>query len=70
MFKTIHRTNEIAQFTSYFQAEQKLAIALSERQVSQLVEDDEVHSGQMLSKRALPSVTGLGLEPIDEVATL
>src|SRR6266566_7155773 len=47
--------------------EQKLAAGLRERQVAELIEDDEVQPGQMLGDTTLPSVTGFGLEPIDEV---
>jgi len=47
--------------------EQKLATGLSERQVAEFVEDDEVHPGQMLGDTTLPSVTGLDLQAVDEV---
>ena len=47
--------------------EQKLAAGLSERQVAELVEDDEVHPGQMLGEPTLPSVAGLDLEAVDEI---
>ena len=47
--------------------EQELAAGLSKGQVSELVEDDEVHPGQMLGDTTLPSVTGLRLESIDKV---
>jgi hypothetical protein len=47
--------------------EQKLAAGRGKGQISELVHDDEVHLGQMLSKPALPSVAGLDLEPVDEV---
>jgi hypothetical protein len=47
--------------------EQQLAAGLSERQVAQLVEDDEVHPGQMLGDTTLPSVTGLDLQAINEI---
>src|ERR1700734_1925218 len=47
--------------------EQKLAAGLSERQVAEFVEDDEVHSGQMLGDTTLPPVTGLDLQAVDEV---
>jgi hypothetical protein len=36
-------------------------------QIAQLVEDDEVHAGQMLGEPAFPTSAGLGLEPVDEV---
>ena len=47
--------------------EQKLAAGLGEGQISEFVQDDEVHPGQMLGKPALTSVAGLGLEAVDEV---
>src|ERR1700704_5717574 len=47
--------------------EQQLAAGLSERQVAELVEDDEVHPGQMLGDTTLPPVAGLDLQAIDEV---
>ena len=40
---------------------------MSERQIAEFVEDDEVHAGQVIGKPALSSVTGLGLEPVDEI---
>ena len=49
------------------EVEQKLAAGLSERQIAEFVEDDEVHAGQMIGEPALPSVAGLGLEPVDEI---
>jgi hypothetical protein len=36
-------------------------------QIAQLVEDDKVHAGQMLGEPTLPTIAGLGLEPVDEV---
>src|SRR6202022_5124351 len=47
--------------------EQKLATGLSERQVAEFVEDDEVHPGQMLGDTTLPAVAGLDLQAVDEV---
>jgi len=49
------------------EVEQELAAGLSERQVAELVEDDEVHPGQMLGDTTLPSVAGLDLQAVDEV---
>ena len=46
---------------------EKLAAGLSERQITEFVEDDEVHPGQMLGDTTLPSVAGLDLEAVDEV---
>ena len=47
--------------------EQELAARLSERQISEFIEDDEVHAGQVISKAALAGVAGLDLEPVDEI---
>jgi hypothetical protein len=33
-------------------------------QIAQLVEDDEVHAGQMLGEPALPTIAGLGLREV------
>ena len=49
------------------EVEQQLATGLSERQIAELVEDDEVHPGQMLGDATLPSVAGLDLQAVDEV---
>jgi hypothetical protein len=42
-------------------------IDLSEGQIAELVEDDEVHPGQMLGDRTPPSAAGLDLQAVDEV---
>ena len=47
--------------------EQELSSGLSEGQVAKLVENDEVHSGELIGDPTLPSVAGLDLEPIDEI---
>src|SRR5436190_19834014 len=47
--------------------EQELTAGLSEWQIAELIGDDEVHAGQVIGDPALPSITGLGLEPIDEI---
>ena len=49
------------------EVEQELAAGLSEGQIAEFVEDDEVHAGQVIGEPALPSVAGLGLEPVDEI---
>jgi hypothetical protein len=49
------------------EVEQQLAAGLSERQVTEFVEDDEFHPGQMLGDTTLPSVAGLDLEAVDKV---
>ena len=40
---------------------------LSEGQIAEFVENDEVHSGEVVGEPALPSIAGLGLEPVDEI---
>ena len=47
--------------------EQELAAGLSERQIAEFVENEEVHSGELIGDPTLPSVTGLSLEPVDEI---
>ncbi len=47
--------------------EQELAAGLGERKVAKLVQDDEVHAGEMVSEATLASVARFGLEPIDEI---
>jgi hypothetical protein len=47
--------------------EQELAAGLGERQIAKLIEDDEVHAGQMIGKPSLPRVASFGLEPVDEI---
>ena len=49
------------------EVEQKLTAGLCKGQISELVQDDKVHPGQMLGKPPLPSVAGLDLEAVDEV---
>src|SRR5271163_2500632 len=39
----------------------------SERQIAEFVENEEVHSRELIGDPTLPSVTGLGLEPVDEI---
>jgi hypothetical protein len=39
----------------------------SEHARCELVEDDEVHAGEMIGEPTLASVAGLGLEPVDEI---
>jgi hypothetical protein len=47
--------------------EEELPSGLSERQIAEFVKDDEVHSSELIGEPPLPSVTGLGLKPIDEI---
>jgi hypothetical protein len=49
------------------EVEQELTAGLRERQVAQLVENDEVHASQMFGESALPTIAGLGLKPVDEI---
>jgi hypothetical protein len=49
------------------EVEEKLAIGLGEGQISEFVQEDEVHPGQMLGKAALTSIASLGLGAIDEI---
>jgi len=49
------------------EVEQELTTGLCEGKIAQFVENDEVHAGQMLGEPALSSVSGLGLEPVDEI---
>ena len=45
--------------------EQQLTASLSEGEVAELVEDDEVQSGKTISEATLPLGTSLGLELVD-----
>ena len=47
--------------------EQELTAGLGEGQIAKLIENDEVHAGQLVGNPALPRVAGLGLEPVDEI---
>src|SRR5215213_6040670 len=47
--------------------EQKLSAGLSERQIAEFIEHDEVHAAQMIGEPPLTSIAGLGLEPVDEI---
>ena len=49
------------------EVEQELAAGLGEGQIAEFIEDDEVHTGQMIGKTALASIADLGLEPVDEI---
>ena len=49
------------------EVEQELPAGLSEWQIAEFVEDDEVHARQMIGEPTLPSVAGLGLELVDEI---
>ena len=47
--------------------EQQLSTGLGERQVAQLVEDDEVEATEVVRHSALSAGAGLGLELVDQV---
>jgi hypothetical protein len=47
--------------------EQMLATGLGKGQISEFVQDDEVHPGQMLGDPPLSSVAGLDLQAVNEV---
>src|SRR5271165_932197 len=49
------------------EVKEKLAAGLRERQVAELVEDDEVHAGEIIGHAALASRACLGLELVDEI---
>ena len=49
------------------QVEQELTAGLSERQIAEFIEDDEVDAGQLIGEPALPAVAALGLEPVDQI---
>ena len=40
---------------------------MSEGQITEFVEDDEVHPGQLIREPTVPPIAGLGLEPVDEI---
>jgi hypothetical protein len=47
--------------------EEELSAGLREGQITQFVEDNEVHAGEVIGHPALPSGSGLGLETIDQI---
>jgi len=49
------------------EVEQELAAGLGEGQITELIENDEVHAGQVIGNPALSTIAGLGLEPVDEI---
>src|SRR5205807_9813753 len=46
---------------------EQLAAGLSEGQVAELVENDEVHAREIFGEPPLPAGAGFALQPIDEV---
>ncbi|MGY4502591.1 hypothetical protein ACVWYH_006548 [Bradyrhizobium sp. GM24.11] len=49
------------------EVEEKLSTGLDEGKITEVVQDDELHPGQMLGEASLSSVASLGLEAIDEI---
>ena len=49
-----------------YQVEEQLASGLGERQVAELVQDDEVEAREMVGEAALAAGAGLGLELVDQ----
>jgi len=49
------------------EVEQELTTGLGKGQIAELIENHEVHAGEVVGKPALASIAGLGLEPIDEI---
>jgi hypothetical protein len=47
--------------------EQELAAGLGERQIAELVENYEVHPGQVIGESSLTAIAGLGFKPVDEI---
>ena len=47
--------------------EQQLPARLSEGQIAEFVEDDEVHAREIIGDAPLASGAGLGFEPVDEI---
>src|ERR1700722_12030388 len=46
---------------------EQLAAGLSEGQVAEFVENDEVHAGEIFGEPPLPAGAGFALQPIDEI---
>ena len=46
---------------------EELPAGLSERQIAELVEDDEVDAGELVGESARSAGLALGFEPVDEV---
>ncbi len=58
--------------TRFWQSPRRILRGLREltQTASRVHWDDEVHARQMFGEPALPSVTGLGLEPVDQIDPL
>lgn len=50
--------------------EEELPDGLSERQIPELVDDEEVHAAKVMGEAALPSGARFGLKLVDEVDDL
>src|ERR1700756_3297893 len=46
---------------------EQLAAGLSEGQIAELVENDEIHAGEIFGEPPLPAGAGLALQPVHEV---
>ena len=46
---------------------EQLAAGLSEGQIAEFVENDEVHAGEIFGEPPLPAGAGFAVQPIDEV---
>src|SRR5690349_9850055 len=46
---------------------EQLAAGLSERQVAELVENNELHAREIFGEPPLPAGAGLALQPVDEI---
>ena len=47
--------------------EQQLSAGLGERQIAELVEDDEVEAGEIIGEPSLAAGPPFGLEPVDQI---
>ena len=47
--------------------EQQLPTGLGEGQIAELIEDDEVQTGEIIGEPSLPTGSPLGLEPVDQI---
>ena len=50
--------------------EEELAVGLGEGQIAELVENREVHAGEVIGEPALPAAADLALQPIDEIGDI
>jgi hypothetical protein len=52
------------------ETEEELAAGLGEEQIVELIENDEVHAGEVIGEPTLPAAAGLDLESVDEIDDL